>query len=809
MKFIPLDEKKYSELLEKKRLENESFRDEIFGEPKSMGKSPYQPPKAYPKKGEHPRVFFNTSHIDKIRATISDPDYAHVTERYRAYAEREGFTGEFPVEEKRGVEYRFNPEVLLTAEAKAFSYAMTGNELHGLEAIVAVKNMMLTLDFKSVIHGDTYHGASEVMVYAARVYDWCYDLLTDRDKKQIIGGISNLLWPKVEFSFPPGNMSAVSGHGTGCQFLRDYVCVALTVCDEMPDWWEFVGGRFYEQYAPVINHCYQGGWASQGTSNYGDLKLVVNYLCASYIKNATGEMPFHENARLASYYMMSHSMPNDAYFQTGDGGRNPEGHPVTPHFLFLGAMLFGDETLGKMARYLTNDYTEKYAFGYSRTICASMLLVWLALAPKVTKGELSGDLIQYFPYPAGSMTARSSWGKDGAVALMRIGELSMANHDIYDHGTFQIYYKGLLAGSSGTYCKYGSNVHKYYLQSTVAQNGLLIFNPALGADEPEIGDKHYRHGNYTDKGAVLNGETYYYSGGQRRRGEAGTMENWLSGDFVMGKVLSTAKGYGDDGRALYAYVSGDVTPAYHKESVRLVRRDMLTVFTEDAECPMLLIVHDTVEAQDRNFRKSFLLHVNREPELDRENMSATATFGEGRLTLFSLFGAKAIEKIGGEGRAYWISNSNFYNPDGTLSGKNCTDHFSPTDNYDKIWGRVELITYGEEREELLSLVAVTDKDKRAKAPEAKYETGDILAVKTYGTLAAFVKSSASGKKNYTLTLTGGEETRVIVAGLPFGEWRVSYDGGDASVTVTESDAVAYLTVPKGVTKLTLAQSKRG
>lgn len=800
MRFIPDNPEKYEELLRKKIEENEAFTDEeMGGEPRSMGKSPYAPPKKYPRAKVHPRVFFTPEDKDRIEALINDPDYAHIIAKYRALAEARDFTGEFPTEEKGGVEYRFDPKVLLTTEAKAFSYCMTGNRLHGMEAIVAVKNMMLTLDFKSVIHGDTYHGASEVMVYASRVYDMCYDLLTERDKRHFLAGISNLLWPKVEFAFPPTNMSAVAGHGTGCQFLRDYVCVALTVFDEMPDWWELVGGRLYEEYLPVINHCYRGGWASQGTSNYGDLKLVVNYLSASYVKNATGEMPLVENGRLASYYMMSHSMPNERFFQTGDGGRHPDGHPITPHFLLLGAMLFDDVCLADMAKYYTRGYTMDYRFGYSRTISPTMLIIWLALAPRARKAELSGDLIQYFPYPAGSMTARSSWGEEGAVCLMRIGELTMGNHDIYDHGTFQIYYKGLLAASSGTYCKYGSNVHKYYLQSTVAQNGLLIYNPALGADEAIIGDKHYRHGNVVDKNAVLNGDKYYYAGGQKRRDEPkSTIDDWLNGNCIMGKVLGTAKGYGEDGRALYAYISGDVTPAYHKETVRFVRREMLTAYTDDKARPMMLFVHDTVVATDKDFRKSFLLHVNLEPEVDRENMTAVARYGEGRLTLNSLFGAKAIEKIGGEGYAYWISNSTFYNEDGTLNGKNCTDRFSPTDNYDRIWGRVELITDGNECEELLTHITASDGDVAAAPVSNKCDADGIFYAECQGVLAAFVKKEGENKNTFKVTVTGEDDVRVLVAGLPFGCWTVTLPSGEkTAVKVTEDSAVLAVTAKKG------------
>ena len=102
------------------------------------------------------------------------------------------------------------------------------------------------------------------MVNVAKVYDWCYDLLTEDDKQQIIAGVSNVLAPQMEkgMRFPPSGMSALTGHGNGPQFIRDWMTVSIVFFDEVPSWWDYVGGRFYQEYVPVINAVTANGFAT-------------------------------------------------------------------------------------------------------------------------------------------------------------------------------------------------------------------------------------------------------------------------------------------------------------------------------------------------------------------------------------------------------------------------------------------------------------------------------------------------------------------------------------------------------------------
>jgi len=96
------------------------------------------------------------------------------------------------------------------------------------------------------------------------------------------------------------------------------------------------------------------------------------------------------------------------------------------------------------------------------------------------------NVIQYIGYHIGQMVSRSKWEDPNALSTwMKMGVKSTANHEHGDAGTFQIYYKGMLPNDGGVYSNFGHYQTRYYHQSTVSHNGLLIANPALA--DPKSG----------------------------------------------------------------------------------------------------------------------------------------------------------------------------------------------------------------------------------------------------------------------------------------------------------------------------------
>ena len=800
--------------------------------------SPYQKPWVYPTEGQHPRYLITSADVERIKEMMNEPEYEALFKQLWYWAEFDIQDGIFPERVgKSGKTYRYQENILAGISARALAYLITGDEIYAYEAIIGIKNVMITIEYTSDIHMDIYHGASHAMTVLAAVYDWCYPVLTDVDKKQMIEGAANGLWPSMEFEYPPLSLNGISGHGTGPQFLRDYLTLAIAFYDEAPDWYELMYGRYFQEYLPVANEQYVNGWISQGTACYAPIKLMVQLWAANLLKVATGENFFIEDAALSVQLFISQIQPNGKYFQTGDGGRNPYG--AAPGFaeFFVSAALFNDPVAAVWAKYLSNDYT-KYDYGSIFTMTPDLQLAFLSRVKKEKPEDKYEDigLVQYFLDPAGQMTARDSWDSDGAAVFMKVGNMSMSNHDVYEHGTFQIYYKGLLAADSGSYKHYGGDSHYYYLQCTVAHNGLLIFNPAK-AQAAKLGNeivKCKHPGTFCDHAEcetvydITNPSAYYYSGSQHRLPSPSTLAQWHDGSYRMAETIGADWGYNLDGSTKYAYLAGDITDAYDDVTVDYVARRMLTLYTGREDVPMIFITYDEIESDKDYYEKTFLLHTIKEPVVDAENMTAVITSDEGGvMVLKSLYGAKVMEKIGGEGKAYWINGyfadpndkgswddktQTFLDPNDKGSwqeGKNCLDEYTLDDNYMNIWGRIQLRTGAASREKttvMLNAMYVTDAVANGKISVEGFKNDYVYGAKADNNFAVFYTGADKAYKEFNFETEGNGLYNYYISGVADGTWRVSVDGVSVAYALSDNEAgMLSFVAPAG--KVVLAPGK--
>ena len=178
-------------------------------------------------------------------------------------------------------------------------------------------------------------------------------------------------------------------------------------------------------------------------------------------------------------------------------------------------------------------------------------------------------LTWYNGSPLGSVIARSAWNDPNAFQVyMKIGESYSTNHEHKDAGSFQIYYKGILASDSGAYDSYFTPEDMAYNKQTISSNALLIFNPEM-----------------------QDNDGWVYSGGQTIQGDANT-ENLTAAEWLRKRTARQARVLGHDCGAAdafrYAYLAGDLTNAYDPETVDQVTRSMLAVSTENPAAPWSL-----------------------------------------------------------------------------------------------------------------------------------------------------------------------------------------------------------------------------
>ncbi len=730
----------------------------------------------YPTVGQHPRVLFNASDIPGIQEALENaPQTVKDAYYVAAYDDRTwGVLG--PAQNRDDGFHNFDGGMLNKLQMLALDYQLTGNEISGYLSIYALKNYLKRMDFQR-IDGDQCRQFGFVMYTAACVYDWCHDLMSATDKAQIVAAVqhkvcagSNQSGARMEVGFPPSGQGAISGHGTEFQILRDYLSFAIAIYDEYPGWWDFIGGRFYKDYVPVRNEFYKAEMYPQGESLYVRIRYTSDLYSAWLIKAMSGSIPYDatdmkEIARTIYTYELKKI--NDRYYALSSGDDQvPYGDFIDyGRVALISSYLFEDETIRAELEHFKYSYSK---FNNSFTVVASPGEYLICSSNGVEAADDRHEdlpLIRYNGGWLGQIIARNTWGSEPAIVLMKIGVRTTANHEHYDSGSFQIFYRSRLAVDSGVYDGYGNNHHYYYHQATVAHNSLLIYNPSLSS---------------TDNG--------YYSGGQKRRGETGNFNNggenaWLTSDkYKTGEVTGMRYAYADDDETepLYAYIAGDIAAAYDGSVASEVTRRMLTVYdTDNADVPMFFFVFDNITAKSGSYQKKFLLHVPTEPTVDAVNKTVTVVNGHGKMVLQNVIGNNvSLVPLGGTNRNYVLNTT-----EDQLN--------SPHNKNDGFWGRVEIRpATGNATDQLLNVIYVCDNDKNP-GLVASAITNDVVRGAAIGnSVAVFVTNATRRSTTFSFTSTGTGNKTYYVSGVEAGDWTVLVNGN----TVTSAEAEGGLLV---------------
>ena len=738
---------------------------------KKEGKSftPYAAPEKTPL-AEHPRVLINKSDLDGIRAALKDERNREAAALYfEAVANpTDGDLGKAVYHEKgtfyyMNGTYNYDEQVLENIQALALDYQLTGNEISGYAAIRAIENYIVTLDVVNFSAcGERQYGS--IMYVAACVYDWCHDLLSSIDCLRIVSGIEHKIvaGSHMEVGFPPYKQGSVSGHGCEYQILRDYLAFAIAIYDEYPGWWNFVGGRIYQDYVPVRQEFYHAGMVPQGISLYVRPRYASDLFAAWLLKAGVGELHYNaEEMKQVMRTVYSYELPYDYGFASGDD----HDETIDGNFFNYGlpalisSYLFNDETMRAQLESREACFTKFWderqdCFEYPSVteylICSSS---GVKAADDVHKDM---DLLLYNGGWLGQTIARNNWGKDQTAVLMKIGVRTGANHDHSDAGQFQIWYKTMLAGDTGVYDSYGDTHFRKYHQATIAHNCILIG-----------------------------------TNGQKHPGEVSNLKSWTSGNHETGVVTGHENGYADDAKTvpLYAYIAGDLTKAYEEVASEVERR-MLAVFdTKNEEVPLFFFVYDSVTATSATNQKTFLLHTKAEPTV--LGNTVTEECNGARLVLQSVFGGDKIVKVGGGvGKNYLIDGQ----------------QVEPTSSDDGFWGRVEISAKaGNKTDQMLNVMYVCDADKSPMGALATSISTDAVKGAAIGQIAAvFVTNKTRRTEAFDFSVTRNGDVTYYVSGVAAGNWNVSVGSYSATVTATDDGGLLVFTAPAGTVSLSRA-----
>ena len=723
-----------------------------------------------PTVGQHPRVMFNESDIAGIRTALSNAPSA-VTEAYDVAVFTDPTDGELgPADpERTDGTHNFDAGRMNKIQLLALDYQLTGNKISGYHAIYALKNYLKRMDFQEIT-GDQCRQFGYVMYNAACVYDWCYDLLTANDKYQIVLAVekkcctgSNDSGKRMEVGFPPSGQNAVSGHGCEFQILRDYLSFAIAIYDDYPGWWNYIANRVYQEFVPVRNAWYEAGMVPQGASLYVRIRFTSDLFSALLLKAATGEIPYDEEGMrqvlhtVYAYELSAYgAMPRRGAFQSGDNHTNDSEFQNFGRAALIASHLFEDRTLRAQLEYFQWSHSK---FDNSFTVNASVgeYLICSSSGVKKAGDRHTGESkIVYNGGWLGQIISHDAWDSTQAATLMKIGCRMAANHDHADAGQFQIWYKGMLAGDTGSYDDYGDSHFTKYHQATIAHNSILV------------------NGN-----------------GQRQPSEPGSYANWQTDTYKTGTVTGYAYGYSDVAQNVpaYAYIAGDITPAYASSTVTEANRRMLTVYdTADPNEELYFFVFDNITAKYAAYKKTFLLHVPAEPTINGNTVTMVNQYGA-KLVMQSVFGGDNIEKIGGANRNYVVNGSQ------VVPSKGGDDGF---------WGRVEVSpNTGSKTNQMLNVMYVCDEDDPTNLTATGISNATVKGAVLGNTAAVFIIDSARCATDFSFTNSVVGTFKYYISGVAEGDWLITVDGAPAGLArSTAEGGLLTFTAPGGVVALT-------
>ena len=757
----------------------------------------------------HPRVMFNSDTLETIRANYSKSQNDRAVSNFVGYRDADT-NGTLTV--TNSVTSNFDIEIEYQIEADAFEYALNGTVANGNSAVTQLINYLRTVTFDPE-EQDVTRNIGSVIFHAAEVYDWCYDLLTTSQKNEIISLCEGLA-SGIEQGYPPSDGGNVSGHSGEPNILRDLLAFGIAVYNERPDIYNYVMGRIQNYMVPARDDFYKSHSVYQGTS-YGYYRLYFELCAYQLTLAATGHKLFSDDIGQVIYSYIYDRRPDGRLFSYGDDasiewvGYND----YALRAVKMAADIFDNKDF-KQEYYLmrsTRDYFSGSRFTNYQSFNAVLSLIMNK--PDTGYNYTSEDhsnlpLSRYFGSPNGMILARTSWAvdkdkthhayynrtdsstwnldmsnTDTAAVLMKVGERYGGNHDHLDAGSFQLYYKGLLAGDSGTYTKdgYSTEHNTNYAKRTVAHNALTIYDSSESFSILGTGTSN--------------------DGGQLFYNEASNLAIW--------KTYKRATVLDHENNDNFSYIKGDITAAYKSSKASKVLRSMAFIPTDDTNFKAMLVVYDEVTSKNSSQTKKFLLHTMMEPSVSGNTVTVentkTIQYGTdgkdgtihnaGRLTMKTLLPKSAtITKIGGSGSEYKVNGTN-YPPEDTVYDLN-----------EAGWGRVEVQASSEGTStKFLNVLAVSDAGNTTTLPATLIEGNGFVGVEALNKVVIFAEGSNRLGSAISYTPSGSGSVDVTVFGAEAGDWVAMQSGIDNIPAKSTVDGGTLAFTVNAGTKFTVQQ----
>lgn len=724
---------------------------------------PTPAPEMKPPANEHPRLLVRESDLAVIRSNLNHPQNALVYARVQ----------ELAASTRNGNQASYDANLLEIMQAKAFMYLVNGDEQRGREAVTIMLNHMRKFAVAGGYATDSTMRFSGHFIFStACVYDWCYDLITPEEKTEYINKCEELATLYFEGGYPiveqPGT-TGNAGHRDENPLFKDLLALGIAVYDEKPFIYDDIAGVLYANYFPWRNMVYPSGWNHQGVSTYGIFRTYWEAICA-YMFDVIGQKPLVDDLNDFVYKYVYFRRPDGGYVMDADETRkyfDNTFHDTDSSLFFIIGNLYKDSTM-KWQYYHDKGDTEYTNNGMTGVTAPMYLLMNDVSVGLDNKLEL--PYTHYYGSPIGAMIARTGWDEGAdtptAIAVMKPFENYFSSHMHREVGSFQFYYKGMLALDAGAYeapayakddgtqvagSGWGTAHYMSYLSAPIAHNVLAVYDT-------------------NNPSEIMNAGQRMEDGG---KSSLGTYQEFIDGSHKTGEIIGYD--YGPDKHIPeYSYIEGNLTAGYRSDRVSDYSRSYMFLNLFDEKIPAALIVLDRMESTNANYKKSWLLHSQEDPEVNGNNIIIRRTEGHnsGRMVNTVLLPENPqIEKVGGEGFEYWNGTSNleiYRQPIGDESGT---------------W-RLEISPDGSNTKDyFLNVMQVSDNDKSIAPLNVAYNEQGLFAGIFIADRAVFMKKDKGiVNTGFTVTANGSGEISYIITNLAEGRWTVKDSSGKTIAT---------------------------
>jgi len=655
---------------------------------------------------------------------------------------------------------QYSQHTLNAITAQAMRYVVDGDAFMGNNAITQMIDYFNRVQFPG--RHDVTRDYGGTIFVASLVYDWCYPLLSDTQKQELIDHIKALA-SRMEIRYPPYRQGAVSGHAGEAQLLRDLLSAGIAVYDEDPSVYHHAAGRFFAEFVTARNFFYPSHRHHQGIS-YGPYRFHWEIYSAWIFKRMSDVDVYIPDQGKVPYHWLYAVCPNSSALIDGDtnaGGK--------PNNIF--------DALLQVANYYKDPYlqAESHRRGVKRFARSNPLEFLLFYDPSVKQGDMTElPTTKFFAEPLGGMIARTGWtmGRDSDVAVI---EMKGAGHHFNNHmhldaGAFQIYYRGHLAIDTGAYPKYGTPFDWNFNKRSISHNVMLAYDP-----DESYGNRHNDGGQH-------------FAGGGK---EFSTLEQ-LQEHGKSGSVISHAVGP-NPLKPLYSYIRSDITPAYGKK-LKSYQRHAVTLNLDDPDRPAALLVYDRMQTAKPQTRKIWLLQTLAKPTERSEQLivDAAQTNDTGRMVLQTLLpqaNQRTMRCVGGPDGQNPVFDKTFpilINKRGSLTPFN--------DGY-----RTEIEdTQKRDLSTFLNVMQIMDQSVANVLPMTAIQHKDMDGVAIQQWQVYFPKSDQMLNKLIAFNVpTDG--SKVLMTGLQAGQWTLQSKlaGMPMICSVTDESGALYVQLDAG------------